>query len=273
MASLSLSIVTYNTELDFLDKCIKSLEKSCELALSSSIIGQVSLYVIDNSVNHSIFEQVKKSVNTSWTHGEVYFIETDKNLGYGNAHNIAIQEISSDYHLALNPDVDINDNTIIKAINYLDKNTDVALIAPYVVNENDDYLYLCKRYPNILVLLLRGFFTNSLQNLFDKKLSTYEMRDIDIEKENKDILISSGCFMFFRTSELLKLKGFCSKFFLYFEDFDLSYRMSAMSKIAYVPEVKIVHHGGYAAAKGLKHIVLFCLSSITFFNRYGWKLN
>ncbi len=271
MIKLTISIVTYKTDEVYLIKCIRSLQISCQQALSTGRIDSVALYLVDNSADEAIFEQVKQLVRQYWS-GAFYPLQMPRNIGYGNAHNQAIKQLDSDYHLALNPDVDLQPDTISQAVYYLQNNPDVGMVSPYVENENREYLYLCKRYPSVLVLFLRGFFPNSSRRLFQNKLAYYEMRDCNVLSENKDIMIASGCFMFFRVSILKKLQGFCNKFFLYFEDFDLSYRLSAMSRIAYVPEVKIVHHGGYAAAKGLKHIYFFCRSSLKFFNRFGWSL-
>jgi GT2 family glycosyltransferase len=58
---------------------------------------------------------------------------------------------------------------------------------------------------------------------------------------------------------------------LYFEDYDLSLRTHAVARIAYVPSVRIVHHGGGASRKGVKHIGMFAQSAFKFYRRFGWK--
>jgi hypothetical protein len=37
------------------------------------------------------------------------------------------------------------------------------------------------------------------------------------------------------------------------------------------PQVRIVHYGGQAARKGLRHIRMFAASAIRFYNKHGWK--
>jgi GT2 family glycosyltransferase len=69
---------------------------------------------------------------------------------------------------------------------------------------------------------------------------------------------------------LKRLGGFDPRYFLYFEDFDLSLRTPQHARIAYVPSVRIVHHGGGAARKGLRHVRLFLTSAIRFFDQHGW---
>ncbi|MCU7878572.1 MAG: glycosyltransferase family 2 protein, partial [Candidatus Thiodiazotropha sp. (ex Lucinoma borealis)] len=84
-------------------------------------------------------------------------------------------------------------------------------------------------------------------------------------------VMASGCFMFVRHSVLDKVKGFSPDFFVYFEDFDLSIRIGKHSNIAYVPEVRIVHGGGNASKKGLKHIIMFAKSAFVFYRKHGWR--
>ena len=54
-----------------------------------------------------------------------------------------------------------------------------------------------------------------------------------------------------RTKSFKKIRGFDKRYFLYFEDFDLSLRMSKVGKLVYAPNVKITHGGGGASKKGL----------------------
>ena len=78
--------------------------------------------------------------------------------------------------------------------------------------------------------------------------------------------------MLARAEVLRALGGFSSRYFLYFEDFDLSLRLGRIAAIAYVPAVRIVHLGGEAARKGRLHQRLFLRSALTFFGSHGWKL-
>ncbi|HET8710499.1 MAG TPA: glycosyltransferase family 2 protein, partial [Spongiibacteraceae bacterium] len=131
--------------------------------------------------------------------------------------------------------------------------------------------YLCKRYPSVLDLLIRGFAPRVVRRFFVRRLASYEMRDILADEVVWNPLIISGCFMLLRSSILTKIRGFNPQYFLYFEDFDLSLRAAKVTQIAYVPSVQIIHYGGHAARKGLRHVLLFVRSAVTFFNSHGWK--
>jgi GT2 family glycosyltransferase len=130
---------------------------------------------------------------------------------------------------------------------------------------------LCKRYPAVLTLFVRGFIPSSWRKLFAKRLAHYEMHELSDAQPTTSIPIASGCFMLCRSEPLLKLGGFDERYFLYFEDFDLSLRLGKLGFLAYVPAMKICHGGGYAANKGVGHIAMFARSGIRFFNTHGWR--
>jgi GT2 family glycosyltransferase len=77
--------------------------------------------------------------------------------------------------------------------------------------------------------------------------------------------------MLARTQLLARLGGFDPRFFMYFEDYDLSLRLGRESQVAYVPSARIVHHGGEASRKGVRHIAWFVGSAWRFFARHGWR--
>jgi GT2 family glycosyltransferase len=193
------------------------------------------------------------------------------NVGFGAGHNIALAGLKGDYHLILNPDVELEPDALIEAVAFMEANPQCGLLVPAVFEKTGTPQYLCKRYPTVLDFFLRGFAPRWVRNCFRERLDRYELRDVI----GNDVLwnpdLVSGCFMFFRTPVLKSVGAFDTRFFLYLEDFDLSIRTSKIAPTAYVPQVRIIHHGGYAARKGLKHVRMFAASTVKFFNKYGWK--
>ena len=134
--------------------------------------------------------------------------------------------------------------------------------------------YLCKRYPTILDLFLRGFAPRPLQALFRKRLYRYEMRDVMDVEPPRDVIgvpALSGAFMLAKRVAIDSTGGFDPRYFLYFEDFDWSVRLSRITQIAWLPSMRAVHHGGRAAHKGWKHVLMFVRSGIRFYNKHGWR--
>ncbi|APR37488.1 glycosyl transferase [Paraburkholderia sp. SOS3] len=194
------------------------------------------------------------------------------NVGYGRGHNLAIVQARSEYHLVLNPDVDLDRDALIDALDFLETHPEVGLLTPRISDAQGRIQYLCRRYPTLLDLFVRGFLPGSARRFFTQRLARYEMRDVINERDIVwDPPIVSGCFMLFRTQVLARLSGFDPRYFLYFEDYDLSLRAHDVARVAYVPHVRVLHHGGGAARKGHRHIKLFLASAFKFYRRFGWK--
>lgn len=231
------------------------------------------LFLIDNGESSDALAYVN-SQKEHWSGCmSLEWISGQGNVGYGSAHNLAIDRTDSDLHLILNPDVLIEKDAFTEAFRFFHDNPDAGLIAPFVSDGQGRLTYLCKRYPSLLVLLLRGFVPHVIRRLWQNRLDAYSMQDVINDHDVYwDPPIVSGCFMFFKTTILKKLRGFDQRYFLYFEDFDLSLRASRIARLVYVPSVRIVHFGGHTATKGARHISLFMRSAVLFFNTHGWKL-
>ncbi len=262
---VSISLVLFNPDIAALKSTLDHLEISLSTA---KIISSSLLYIIDNSetlngdyLNHPSLNQIPHEI----IHGH-------GNIGFGKAHNLILDKRLGDFHLILNPDVDIQPPSILNAISFMRNNPNCGLISPSAIYPDGQKQYLCKRYPSLVDLFLRGFLPTSLSVLFAKRLSHYEMREETNKNVYWDPLIVSGCFMFYRTSVFQQLKGFDPRYFLYFEDFDISIITKMYSSIAYAPNVTIIHSGGNAAKKGWWHIKQFILSSTIFFQTYGLQI-
>ena len=164
------------------------------------------------------------------------------------------------------------EDSISIGLAYMQANPQVGLVNPGAVDGDGVPLSLCKRFPRVTDLLIRGFAPASLKHRFVDRLGHYERHDLaQTSQPVTGIEIASGCCMLMRSDLLQQLGGFDDSFFLYFEDFDLSLRMGQVAQVAYLPAMKIVHYGGDAAKKGTRHIMLFGTSALRFYRRYGWR--
>ena len=179
-----------------------------------------------------------------------------------------------DYQLVLNPDVELASDALVNAIRWLDANPGVVAVAPAVTRPDGAPDFLCKRYPAVLDLLLRGFAPRFVRRLFRKRLERYELRDVidpASDKPVRGVPLMSGCCMLVRRKAIDATGGFDPKFFLYFEDYDWSVRLNKIGQTAYLPAFRVVHHGGGAARKGWRHIGWFVRSAFRFYHKHGWR--
>jgi len=269
--TLTISLVYYDTEKSVLASTLRSIENAIVYARKAGLDMSVKLVLIDNGASQTFLNQIlEDSVDANAC--DIVLIESGGNIGYGAGHNLAILNFASDYHLVINPDVLVDSHALDTAIRYMEKNKRVGILTPYSENTEGKKQNLCKNYPSVFRLFLRGFMSKSVNEYFEKRLKSYE---VNLKKDTSTILdrgvMASGCFMFSRYDVLEKIRGFSPEYFVYFEDFDISIRVNQVANIAYVPEVRIVHRGGFASRKGPTHVRLFAKSALIFFRKYGWK--
>ena len=270
---LSVSIVLYKCPLAEVLRTLASLQQAVQLARKADCLEHVTLYLVDNASGTVYRQQLEAALAAREVQPffELVLLPQAANYGFGHGHNQVLSRLSSDVHLVLNPDVELDQKALQVGITALLRHEDIVLLSPRANGGGGQQEFLCKRYPSVLILLVRGFAPPFIRRMFSARLAGYEMRDLCRGDEPAEIPIASGCFMLVRTAALRKVCGFDEAFFLYFEDFDLSLRLQALGRLIYDPGVQIVHHGGYAAGKGLRHVMYFVRSAITFFNRHGWR--
>jgi GT2 family glycosyltransferase len=271
---LSVSLVVFRPDLAVLRVTVASLGAAVERAREAGALAGAVLYLVDNGTvdTASLDRTVADALAPFAGRVSLEILRGHGNVGFGVGHNLAIARADSRYHLVLNPDVVADGAAVEEGVRYLEAHPEVAMIAPHALSETGTRQYLCKRYPSVAILGLRGFGPGWLRRRFRRRLDHYEMRDIADDAPYSPIPIASGCFMLCRTAALVSVGGFSPAFFLYFEDFDLSLRLGRIARIAYVPSVRIVHAGGDAAGKGWAHQRLFVRSALEFFRRHGWRL-
>ncbi len=270
--SLSVGIVTYRTQPRLLSRALLSLSAAAAQARASLLLGEMDVFVIDNGppdARGAVEEALRE-----WPAGagRIERVAGQGNVGYARGNNLVLGRLASDYHLVMNPDVELDANALAAALAVLASHGDVGLVAPDVRGDDGVRQYLCKRYPSVWLLFLRGFAPQSLRRRFARALSDYEMRELVEAQQMAPVPLASGCFMLLRTAIFRRLDGFDPRYFLYFEDYDLSLRVGRQAAVAYVPQARIVHHGGEAARKGPRHVAWFVRSAWRFFATHGWKI-
>jgi GT2 family glycosyltransferase len=272
-ATLSVGIVVYRPDLAQLGATLHSLSAAVDAARNGGEAAEVSVTLINNGPSGGDALRLLLASELTADPGiDTAVVDGHGNVGYGRGHNLAIGSSRSEYHLVLNPDVVLEPDALLEALRFLRQHPEVALLAPEVRGKDGRLQYLCRRYPSVLVLLLRGFAPPSVQSWFAGCLARYEMRDRLEEPVVRPVPLASGCFMLARRELLAAVGGFSPEYFLYFEDYDLSMRLRRLGDLAYVRKVRITHFGGDTARKGGGHVGMFVKSGLRFFQTHGWKL-
>ena len=269
---LSASIVVYNSAPELLRRTLESLYRAASVALQGSD-DRLIIELVDNASEPAYAEQLRAIIERLPHQRQIALrlYPLARNRGFGAGHNAAMARIDSDFHLVLNPDAELDEGALLAGLRRFEANPDTVLVSPRVYSESGAQEFLCKRYPTVLVLLLRAFAPAWVQQAFARRLARYQMEDVCAAGEVVPVPLASGCCMLVRSAYLQQVGGFDERYFLYFEDFDLSLRLAAHGPLLFEPAMRIVHHGGYAARKGLAHLCYFVGSGLRFFNQHGWR--
>lgn len=271
-SAFTATIVTYRPDPALLERSLASLGAAILRAQSRGLLSTARVFLVDNGEGAGLAGLRSSLAAFPPDAGSAELIHGHGNVGYGRANNLVLDRLDSDCHLVMNPDVELDRDALCEAIAAMRSDAAIGLVAPSATGSAGERQYLCKRYPSVWVLFLRGFAPAFLRARFSAALDHYEMRDLRADQPYAPIPLASGCFMLVRTAQFRKLGGFDPRFFMYFEDYDLSLRVGRESKVAYVPQARIVHHGGEASRKGPRHVLWFLASARRFFATHGWKI-
>lgn len=244
------SIVTYNNK-DIIGKTITSLFK---------YTGGMDfkLYVVDNVSKDGTAAYVKENFP------QVTVIEMKKNAGFGAGHNAAIKVVDSDYHFVINPDIFLCENAIKKMCDFLEENSDVGLASPHVLSEDGSEQLLGKKDPHLKYLFASRFRGKKAGRL----LKEYTLTDREIT-EPVDIENATGCFMALRTSLLKKIGGFDERYFMYFEDADITRTVRQYARAVYCPFATVYHVWERGSATNKKLLLIHVQSMLKYYLK--WK--
>jgi hypothetical protein len=258
---LSIAIVTYNTAHTVqptLDSIIRHLPERV-----SSIIVLVD--------NHSTDRTLECLQPYAKHHKNVILIKNPVNRGFGPAHNQALSVADSIYHVVCNPDIRISDDVFTPLIEHLRANDRIGLSCPRFLSLDGTLQPLNRRHPNVLDLFLRRFTPPFLRPLIQERLHSYDMQDVGYE-HSYDVPFLSGAFLFCRTEVLKAVGGFDERYFLYFEDADLSRKVQDQGyRTVYLHDVSVTHAWERMAHKNWRGTRLFIESAYQYFRKWGFR--
>ena len=249
---LSIIIINFYSE-ELILECVKSIYKYNINALKE---GSIEIIIVDNGSSSNSLKSIQNS--------ETKLIVNKSNKGFGSACNLAVKESKSEYILFLNPDTRVFKNSISNSIFAMEKNPNITVLGCKQIDENNKTHRSCARYVTL------GRYLNKiskLNKLFPYYFKGYHMSDWDHEKSRfVDHVI--GAFYLIRRTDFFRVNGFDENFFVYYEDLDLSRKITKIGgKIFYDADVEIFHMGGGASKKVKAMRLFYSLDSLLVYGK------
>lgn len=253
---LSIIIVNYNVA-DFISLCLDSVSLAIK-NISTEVI------VVDNDSHDNSVEVIKKHFPF------VQLIESDTNLGFSKANNLAYSKAKGKYIHFLNPDTVIPEDYYDTLIPFMENTPNVGAVGPRIVDGKGSFAPDSKKsFPSFWVsvskvLGLSQVFSNS--SFFNK----YYAAHID-EYETAEVDILSGSTLLIKKEVIDDVNGaFDESYFMYCEDVDLCYRIQqAGYQNYYVPKVSMIHYKGESTKKlSYSYMKVFYTAHALFVKKY-----
>ncbi len=239
---------------------------------------------------------------------EVIFIPNKENIGFGKSVNIAIEKAKGDYFLIVNADIIIDKKGVIEELlDFLEKNSDVGMVGPKLLNVNNTVQQSCFRFYTPLTVICRRTFLGNffwgkkivnnflMKDVFDDFPSRQSLSAEDSDEKMRNSLESSaerlqrsenipvdwlmGSAMMVRKSDLKKVGLFDERFFMYFEDVDWARRFWENNlKVIYFPQAVMYHYHFQSSKKNslfnsllTKYARIHIKSALKYFLKYKFR--
>lgn len=209
--------------------------------LSSVILHTVSedstVVVADNGSTDDSVDFMKKE------YPDVPLIVLDRNYGFAEGYNKALEKVDSEYVVLLNSDVETTPGWITHLISFMDANPDVAAVQPKILSYNDKDKF---EYAGAA-----GGFIDKYGYPFcrGRILNTVETDEGQYDKEI-DVFWATGACMCVRLRDYQEAGGLDGKFFAHMEEIDLCWRFNARGRrVMCIPSTSVYHVGGASLSK------------------------
>lgn len=230
---LSLVVVTHNSE-QALRESLSSWRNSLS-DFRSKGLGACELVAVDNASTDQSREIVREF------DGETKVISLIENRGFAAGCNAGAEASKGEVLLFLNPDVILDPNAISELFEALNSLENAGAVTARMRNSDGTFQPTCRNFP-------------SAKNIFASRGSLIGRLFAGVEYTLPDsprpleVPAAAATSLVIRKKFFSELGGFDERFFMFFEDTDLSLRIKrAGKKIYFTPTAGGIHHWGRGA--------------------------
>jgi len=201
--------------------CIQSLEQC---------VGEAfDIIIIDNGSQDGSIQKLEEEFK------KVIFIKHDRNLGFAGGNNRGFEfaiEKNYEYVMMLNNDVFVQPSFLTYLINYIDYHPEVGAIQPKIFFNKD----------RTKIWNGGSRYASFFGCVYSKN---YLRKEGQLQQTLHEVDWITGCAFLVCTSVLKEIGLLNEKFFIYYEDVDLSFRIKqAGYKLIFHPDSVIFHIAG-----------------------------
>lgn len=205
--------------------------------ISNTPTELANIYITDNGSTDNSVEFVKSNFPA------IKIIQLDKNYGFAEGYNKAIEDIKEEYTILLNSDVEVTSNWLYPLLNYMEKHKEVAACQPKILSYNKkDFFEYAGAAGGFIDKFGYPFCRGRLFNVIEPDRGQYD--------SIINVFWASGACLMIRTSIYKQVGGLDAHFFAHMEEIDLCWRLWARGyKVVCIPSSIVYHMGGATLSK------------------------
>jgi len=245
--SLQIVIVNWRTG-DFLRECIASIEQTDWTGLRLE-----ELTIVDNDSSDGSLEGLSR------TSLPLRVIDPKENIGFSRACNRGARESKSDFVLFLNPDTRVEATTLSQSVaNHREVfGNEKGILGVQLKDCGGRVSSSCSRFPSFARIAAKSL---GLSALMPVRFQTHWMHDFD-HLNSRFVDCVMGAFILCPRGVFEELGGFDERFFVYYEEVDLSYRAAQHGIRTWFDATVCAVHVGRGSTERVKGTRLF----------YSWR--
>ncbi len=180
-------------------------------------------------------------------------IRNDTNSGFAAACNQGAADSEAEYLLFLNPDVEVEPQTLDRCVSAAVEMPDVGAIGVQLVDRQGVPQLSCSRFPTPARFTSRAL---GLDRLAPRRFPPHYLTEFD-HRTSRRVDQVMGAFLFTPRRTFKMLGGFDERFFVYFEEVDYCYRLVKNGWSTYFLSSARAFHKGNSTTETVPSIRLF----------------
>lgn len=216
------------------------------VGMLQKFLPRVVEYAANQNVEICVADNASTDDSCAWVEAncpEARLIKLDKNYGFADGYNKALQQVEAEYVVLLNSDVEVTPHWLEPLVEYMDVHPEVAACQPKIRSERNKSLFE---------------YAGASGGYLDKYGYPFcRGRIFDVVEEDKGqydtiqpIFWATGAALFIRLKDYREAGGLDGRFFAHMEEIDLCWRLRSRGRgIVCIPQSTVYHVGAATLKK------------------------
>ncbi len=197
---------------------------------------EADIYVADNGSEDDTLQVLASDFPSVKT------IQMEKNYGFAEGYNRALQQVEAEYVVLLNSDVEVTNHWLTPLIGFMDAHPEVAACQPKLRScRNKNLFEYAGASGGFIDLYGYPFCRGRLFNTIEEDKGQYD--------NPQQVFWATGACLFIRLQDYREAGGLDGRFFAHMEEIDLCWRLNARGREVWCIPQSMVYHVGAATLK------------------------